>query len=746
MKNIRRRHAVIYIVVLASLYLAALPRSVHAAGTCTAVVNGAWNSAATWQHCGSGTPGAGDTASISSGVVVQVTANTQVAQLNVDTSLTGQTGVTISSSVSLNVSGAVDVAAPLHGSDGIFVGDGTLRAGNIMIVGGSGGDTATIAVHNGIVDVSGNIGFGGIASGARLESTGSSTINIGGDLDAGGTLITNGTGTINFDGDQRQIMGPYATYNNVGILNRQNGRDAVSIVGPTKINGALRVVSGALGFDSGSLQVGGSTTIDSRIVTNAQNSPLIFGDLTISDHAALFFNQPEPVTINGNLMVNGGGDILGNFGTWTFKRAGGGVIGGTATATSLLDATFATSYSLQLPLRVSNLAINGGQQLVNTSQLTIWDSLTGGGTLAQDIRSQLWLRGTLTIHKLDASASGNTVSYIGNRVADILPATYQTLDLSQLRSGSATAGSAVNVDTRLSLGGTLLAVHGGKVTIGPLANVGRTNGYVVGSLSKIFAGNGSFSFPIGDATNFTPIDLTVSHVSDTGAVTAAIAGSKLSDTLAGRALLQPSKGIKRTWTLSASGLSLAAYDTTLHFVKSDVDTGANPSNMSVAKRSGGVWRIVPGACASLSCIAASQTSLGDFQAGVRLPGVPSPPPPPPSVPPTLPVPPAPSIPAATTSNGALTPPANTAAITPSRRTAPTALRTRTLAAGATQGNTLGRQAVTAPSSRPALFDVNAQAANKKNSWWRLLLIILLGLAAGMIIAWILKRKKHAGSK
>lgn len=94
------------------------------AAACASNADGAWSTAATWTSCGGGSPGIGDTASITHAVTVSgnTTVGTSPAGGNTVVTVSGGGSLTVNSSISLTVRGGMEF------SSNIF----TLSAGSIL--------------------------------------------------------------------------------------------------------------------------------------------------------------------------------------------------------------------------------------------------------------------------------------------------------------------------------------------------------------------------------------------------------------------------------------------------------------------------------------------------------------------------------------------------------------------------------------------------------------------------------------
>jgi hypothetical protein len=90
--------------------------------------------------------------------------------------------------------------------------------------------------------------------------------------------------------------------------------------------------------------------------------------------------------------------------------------------------------------------------------------------------------------------------------------TLSGLQLNRLTNGSMTLGTALDLAGTLRLDNGILNTGANSLSLSPASSVSRTNGYVIGNLQKSFgaSGNlGSFTFPLGTANAYSPLDANV---------------------------------------------------------------------------------------------------------------------------------------------------------------------------------------------------------------------------------------------
>ncbi len=157
---------------------------------------------------------------------------------------------------------------------------------------------------------------------------------------------------------------------------------------------------------------------------------------------------------------------------------------------------------------------------------------------------------------------------------------------------------SMTLGTDLAIGGTLRLDDGKLITantlsLGPVSSVLRTNGYVIGNLQKSFgaSGNlGSFTFPLGTANAYSPLDANVTANSNGTLTVKAVQGQQPN--------IPGTNALQRYWTLSGSGITA---DLTFHYSTSPTnDVVGNEANYKIFKYDGSFTQFTPDATGSNS--------------------------------------------------------------------------------------------------------------------------------------------------
>ncbi|MEN3334180.1 MAG: hypothetical protein V7641_3545 [Blastocatellia bacterium] len=168
---------------------------------------------------------------------------------------------------------------------------------------------------------------------------------------------------------------------------------------------------------------------------------------------------------------------------------------------------------------------------------------------------------------LPASGVSNEVSITDANV------TVNNLTLGANRTLTVSNNRTLTINGMLTLGGgNLIVANGSTLVIGSSGSISRTSGYIIGALRKTYGGAGSFTFPVGTANGYSPVDVNV--ISGTGDFTIkATQGPQ--PNLGG-----PNNALQRYWTLTASGLTA---NLTFHYLQADIPAAASESSFVIIK-------------------------------------------------------------------------------------------------------------------------------------------------------------------
>ncbi|HEX8180914.1 MAG TPA: Calx-beta domain-containing protein [Pyrinomonadaceae bacterium] len=347
--------------------------------------------------------------------------------------------------------------------------------------------------------------------------------------------------------------------------------------------------------------IGNGTTLNMGANGGTATSFVANGQLSVANLSTFSLAvtpMTAPVTFKGGIALTGGtitlststggdlktqGDFAISSGTFNANNRAVFFEGGAAQQ-NISNLTGPTT----LPYVVINKSA-GTVRLSNTDLTAL--APTGGNSLAfQTAASTLTLNGrTLTLGGTLASVPGSGL--VGGTNGDTLilndggtPGDMGTLpfassptltNLTVNRStatGNVTLGSTVTVGGALTLTSGTITTGANTLTIGGAGAATRTNGYIVGTEQKTFTANGSFTFDVGTANGYSPVEAN----STTGAGSLSVKPTQTK---------QPNitgpNALARYWTLTGSGLTT---DLTFHYNAPDVV--GTESNYEVIKYNG----------------------------------------------------------------------------------------------------------------------------------------------------------------
>ncbi|MFZ4414045.1 MAG: invasin domain 3-containing protein, partial [Bacteroidales bacterium] len=212
------------------------------------------------------------------------------------------------------------------------------------------------------------------------------------------------------------------------------------------------------------------------------------------------------------------------------------------------------------------------------------------------------------------TTSNSSLAFVSNTAGLYIPSSVSNLYfLSIISSSGLLLNSSVSCNTveligKISTGSNVL----GAATI---TGAPGTLYYVYGNLRHTFSSSElAFFFPVGDATNYTPANITFDDVTTGGDLTVhTTAGLHPNYLTAG---LLSATVLNRYWTATNSGIIFPGYSAEFTFVAGDIRGGANTANFVVRKYASGWTAPTTPTKNLLSTVATGMTSFSDYVLGI----------------------------------------------------------------------------------------------------------------------------------
>ncbi len=508
-------------------------------------------------------------------------------------------GTVTAPSTTLNISGNYSNSGTFTNNGGTVIMDATV-AGKTLSGTMTSPSNFNILTFSGNSPASWTFNAGAFASG-NLSITGSGTVvgPSGGTLQIGGnyansgvfthnnsTVLMSGSGTIsgNMTGSSRfnnlSNSGTYSASNNVELAGNMNisggtftAPTTMTVYGSWTNSSAFTTPTGNTVFMAGSGSLSGNMTGSNKFgILSFTGTGYSFssaaetaGDFT--NGSTCFLTAPSStLTIGGNYTNNG--TFSNNNGTVAFTGAGtftlsGFLSGGSAFNNLTYNAAGSSWSSGATAIDVlGNYTITAGTVTAPSSTLAIGRAYNNGGTFNHN-NGLVLLNGTVNQTVTGATTFNNLT--LNNTVSATLSGGTETVN-----------GTLTITNGKLVLGGNDLVLMGATSNTIQPGTFSSTNMIVannVGTLKKQVTANGTYLFPIGDNTNYTPIS-----ISFTGsAYSSAFIATRVPN------IKHPNNAnvsnyLNRYWGVTTTGISSPNYSITANYVVSDVvGTEANIS-------------------------------------------------------------------------------------------------------------------------------------------------------------------------
>lgn len=465
----------------------------------------------------------------------------------------------------------------------------------------------------------------------------------------GGTPNSSSDVTIS-NGDTVTVNVANAQANSVTIAGGGSGSslafslsNALTVTHDVTINAPTASVFKTVDVVDGTLTVGGNVTLTGGTTSTRDallrvNSGLITinGGLTINQSGATDASTVSITNASGRITVNGAAGVTNNdtvsvgLGTFSVANASAtftnnnvvtvasGLVNVTGAYTNTTTGDTITISDAAGRLTTGGTLTNGGSIIfTGAGTVNANGAFTSSGTVTNTAAGTLNIKGNATVNGTFTAGSG-TVAFLGTSAQNV---TGSSLGFNNVTLNNA---NGITLGSNLTAGGTLTFTSGkittgsNKVTVGTAGTVsgaGSTT-YVSGCLEKLFPAAGSFTFVIGDAAAYTPVDVSVSASGNLTFCTATPDHPNISTSL-----LDAAYSVNRYWTASSTAVP-GTYNAVFNFPFSEIDMGAAPANFQVQRYASSAWSTATvGTRTSTSTPVTGLTAVGDFAIGEYKPKV-----------------------------------------------------------------------------------------------------------------------------
>ncbi len=531
--------------------------------------------------------------------------------------------LTVTSGIAVGYPGALvgnlNISSGSVTTDGITLGDatgtvantithtgGTLQVNGAVTIhqpaaGATNGTTNNWNINAQTVTVTGGISFAGTQTASRVAriSISTGTLNAEGGISFVGTtpankviLMSGGAGTVNMKGALSGASGATLTSTATSIFNYNDNVSAqtVNFFGSGSYSNLHINTTGGVGATLSAAITAANVTANLRVQSGTLNN----GGFAIAGNAGATFE-----------VANGA----------FFQLAGVSSAFPTAFGTNTLGATSTVDYRG-----------SGAQTISAQNYGNLTTTLNGTRTITLANSGNIDIRGVFSpaAGTTSYTNTGSTVRFTGTTGSQNIPAfSFNNLTINNTSGVVLTGNVSVNGTTNA------LTFTNGKITTG--ANVltlasgvtvttAAAGKYVFGNLAaNIPAGTPSRSFFVGDATNYTPVDVAfTTTISTPGVMT--VFTTPADHTNINTSGINPALSINRTWTLANTTISPVGYSATFNFIgptpgSGDIDAGVNTATVIIERYTGSWSPTTIGTRTALSSQATAINGFGDFQIG-----------------------------------------------------------------------------------------------------------------------------------
>ncbi|MDP2209798.1 MAG: T9SS type A sorting domain-containing protein [Bacteroidota bacterium] len=431
----------------------------------------------------------------------------------------------------------------------------------------------------------------------------SNTQTIGADA----AWVFSGSGSLNMAVAASIVVTGTLTVNTSGTFVMGSGNNSFTTVGTPTMNftaGTITIL-GRMNLTLGTATINGANII---IDPQATNLLATSSNCFEVGAAANFTFSSGTVTIVDPLQApaSTGREIRFRLATTGVHSISGGSIylGDGISTTS--GAGFRISIDADFPA-LNNLVIQTGTAVDRAPTLST-NNTAINGTLTM-------ISGVFTGSNIFNYGGSGTLVYAGSIAQTTssveFPAATSPNNLTINNSAGVTLHASRAVNGTLTLTNGKITLGANNLTVAALSG-GSSSNYIVatgaGELRKTFTAIGSFTYPVGDASNYSPVTLNFTS----GTFSSAYAGVKLANAKHSQNT-SANDYLNRYWTVTSSGITDFSCNSTFNYVQSDVVN--TESNLYAGKLNGSVWDIFGLVDIDANTLSGTVTSFSDFTAG-----------------------------------------------------------------------------------------------------------------------------------
>jgi hypothetical protein len=446
----------------------------------------------------------------------------------------------------------------------------TILADGACLITGTGNVLITSNTKNLTGQNSGSWTFGSNVN-LKLQSG----LNFGTNLSTvNGTLEISSGGFVSGDGRPSYGVGSTLKYNSTGTYGRNT--------------------EWLSGFSSGAgvpynVLISAGTILDPGANSNSTSESWVRNELSVDGTFDMSLtDQVEPINVLGNVIFNNGGLTLSTSAGGDIKV--GGNWSGTGTFTPNSRAVFFNGTGNQTISRNDNFPYLFVNKASGT--LTFAGSITLNNKLTYTDGSI-----TLSAGSIDASGESAEVEF-ANSSPYTLPTGLFSGNVNKLilnGSGGITLNDDLTLTGNLTLTNGDISIGAKNLILGSSATVSSAsasshiNATSTGEARKIYSGSGSFVFPVGDGTNYTPATVNFTSAGSFNGETTDYLGVRLKTTKVTNMNSNNTSYINRSWFIEPHN-SASGFTYTVNLSYTDNDVVGTESEIRPVKLSSGVWQ------------------------------------------------------------------------------------------------------------------------------------------------------------